>query len=425
MNFLLKESSSNEIFRLLSTNIDKIRILMKEPNYNSFIIKQFLSEFEYDLLSIYDILQENKYSYNLENYNSHIKNNGYLNFSERIRKNFNSNNFEEESKKHNNGKNKRDKKYSFTINILSDKYFDSKKKNNKKFNKSNSCKSYSNKSLNNIIKNLKKNIKTNNNKNKRDINNIINDDVQKYLTDYSFKKRNDNDESYNKFRTNINKNKASLKNLNTLYNHYDELLKKNNNQLTYNNTYNNTNYEYENKFDLDKNDINIDHPSNYRDKNILLSEENRYQNYYKNYNHMNYDYIKDYEKNTNYMKERTNKRYINNNDNSDIIKKIIIQIIDDGNILKELKKIYGNDIVKRLLNGELYNEEINDILLYLKKYDNIKKEKNLFRGSKYYRNYKYDNNNKNNDIFLLRNCKNNNKFNDFYNSDYNNTPLSD
>ena len=417
MNFLLKESSSNEIFRLLSTNIDKIRILMTEPNYNSFIIKQFLSEFEYDLLSIYDILQENKYSYNLENYN--------LNFSERIRKNFNSNNFEEESKKYNNCKNKRDKKYSFTINILSDKYFDSKKKNNKKFNKSNSCKSYRNKSLNNIIKNLKKNIKTNNNKNKRDINNIINDDKQKYLTDYSFKKRNDNDESYNKFRTNINKNKASLKNLNTLYNHYDELLKKNNNQLTYNNTYNNTNYEYENKFDLDKNDINIEHPSNYKDKNILLSEENRYQNYYKNYNHMNYDYIKDYEKNTNYMKERTNKRYINNNDNSDIIKKIIIQIIDDGNILKELKKIYGNDIVKRLLNGELYNEEINDILLYLKKYDNIKKEKNLFRGSKYYRNYKYDNNNKNNDIFLLRNCKNNNKFNDFYNSDYNNTPLSD
>ena len=417
MNFLLKESSSNEIFRLLSTNIDKIRILMKEPNYNSFIIKQFLSEFEYDLLSIYDILQENKYSYNLENYN--------LNFSERIRKNFNSNNFEEESKKHNNGKNKRDKKYSFTINILSDKYFDSKKKNNKKFNKSNSCKSYRNKSLNDIIKNLKKNIKTNNNKNKRDINNIINDDKQKYLTDYSFKKRNDNDESYNKFRTNINKNKASLKNLNTLYNHYDELLKKNNNQLTYNNTYNNTNYEYENKFDLDKNDINIDHPSNYRDKNILLSEENRYQNYYKNYNHMKYDYIKDYEKNTNYMKERRNKRYINNNDNSDIINKIIIQIIDDGNILKELKKIYGNDIVKRLLNGELYNEEINDILLYLKKYDNIKKEKNLFRGSKYYRNYKYDNNNKNNDIFLLRNCKYNNKFNDFYNSDYNNTPLSD
>lgn len=417
MNFLLKESSSNEIFRLLSTNIDKIRILMKEPNYNSFIIKQFLSEFEYDLLSIYDILQENKYSYNLENYN--------LNFSERIRKNFNSNNFEEKSKKYNNGKNKRDKKYSFTINILSDKYFDSKKKNNKKFNKSNSCKSYRNKSLNNIIKNLKKNIKTNNNKNKRDINNIINDDKQKYLTDYSFKKRKDNDESYNKFRTNINKNKASLKNLNTLYNHYDELLKKNNNQLTYNNTYNNTNYEYENKFDLDKNDINIEHPSNYRDKNILLSEENRYQNYYKNYNHMNYDYIKDYEKNTNYMKERTNKRYINDNDNSDIIKKIIIQIIDDGNILKELKKIYGNDIVKRLLNGELYNEEINDILLYLKKYDNIKKEKNLFRGSKYYRNYKYDNNNKNNDIFLLRNCKYNNKFNDFYNSDYNNEPLSD
>ena len=416
MNFLLKESSSDEIFRLLSTNIDKVRMLLREPNNNSFKIRQFLSEFEFDLLTIYDILKENKYSYNSENYNSHIRNNDYIKFSERIRTHFNSNNFEEDSKKYNNGKSKRDKKYSFTINILSDKFFDSKKKNNKKFNKSNSCKSYRNKSLNKIIKNLKKNIKTNNNKNKREINNIINDDKPKYLTDYSFKKRNDNDESYNKFRTNINKNKVSLKNLNSLYYYYDGLLKKNKNQLTYNN--NNTNFEYENKFDFDKNDISMDHSSSNIEKNILLSEEGKYQNY----NQMNYDYIKDYEKNTNYMKERMHKRHLNINDNSDIIKKIIIQIIDDANRFKELKKIFGNDIVQRLLDGELNNEEINDIFLYLKKYDSNNKEKNLFRGSKYYRNYKHDNNN--NDKFLLRNCKYNNKFNDFYNSHYNNMPLS-
>jgi len=416
MNFLLKESSSDEIFRLLSTNIDKVRMLLREPNNNSFKIRQFLSEFEFDLLTIYDILKENKYSYNSENYNSHIRNNDYIKFSERIRTHFNSNNFEEDSKKYNNGKSKRDKKYSFTINILSDKFFDSKKKNNKKFNKSNSCKSYRNKSLNNIIKNLKKDIKKNNNKNKRDINNIINDDKPKFLTDYSFKKRNDNDESYNKFRTNINKNKVSLKHLNSLYYYYDDLLKKNKNQLTYNN--NNTNFEYENKFDFDKNDISMDHSSSNIEKNILLSEEGKYQNY----NQMNYDYIKDYEKNTNYMKERMHKRHLNTNDNSDIIKKIIIQIIDDGNRFKELKKIFGNDIIHRLLDGELNNEEINDIFLYLKKYDINNKEKNLFRGSKYYRNYKHDNNN--NDKFLLRNCKYNNKFNDFYNSHYNNMPLS-
>ena len=417
MNFLLIESSSDEIFRLLSTNIDKVRMLLTEPNYNSFKIKQFLSEFQYDLLLIYDILKENKYSYNHENYNKHLKNNDYLKFS----KHYSLDNFEKDRKKYNNGKNNSDKKYSFTINILSDKYFDSKKKNNKKFGKSNSCKSYRNKSLNNIIKNLKKSLKTNHYKNKRDINSIINDDQQKYLTDYSFKKRNDNDESYNKFRTNINKDKVSLKNLNTLYNYYDDLLKKNNNQLTYNNT----NYEYENKYDLDTNDISIDNPSSYRENNILLSEENKYQNYNKNYKHMNYDYIKDYEKNKNYIKERMNKKYINTNKNSDAIKKIIIQILDDGNILKELKKNYGNDIVQRLLDRELNNEEINDIFLYLKKYDTNKKEKNLFRGSKFYRNYKYENNNNNNDIFFLRNCKYNNKFNEFYNSDYNNMPLSD
>ena len=392
MNFFLRESSLNEIFRILSTNINKVRMLLIEKNFNLMIMKQFLHEFEYDLKLIYDILKENKYSFNYGNDNRQLENIDYLKLSERIKKHFHSNDSEEKGKKYNK----------------------SKKKNNKKFNKSNSCKSYRNKSLSNIIKNLKKNI----NKNKRDKVDIIIDKKLDYLTDYSFKKSYETVETYNKFRTNINKNKTSLKHLNSLYTYYNELLKKNNNQLTYNNN----NYDYKNSVDSDRNDISNDNLSNHRNNSILLSEENKNQKDYKNDNHMNYDYIKDYERNTNYMKEKRNK--LLKDGHSETLKKIIIQLLDDGNTLKELKKNFGNDIAQRLLEGELDNEEINNIFLHLKKYDINKnkreKDKNLFRCSNYYRNYKNDNN-----ILLSRNYNYKNNFNNYYNSVYNNIPLSD
>ena len=414
MNFFLRESSLNEIFRILSTNINKVRMLLIEKNFNLMIMKQFLHEFEYDLKLIYDILKENKYSFNYGNDNRQLENIDYLKLSERIKKHFHSNDSEEKGKKYNKSKNKKNRKYGLTINILTDTYFDSAKKNNKKFNKSNSCKSYRNKSLSNIIKNLKKNI----NKTKRDKVDIIIDKKLDYLTDYSFKKSYETVETYNKFRTNINKNKTSLKHLNSLYNYYDELLKKNNNQLTYNNN----NYDYKNSVDSDRNDISNDNLSNHRNNSVLLSEENKNQKDYKNDNHMNYDYIKDYERNTNYMKEKRNK--LLKDGNSETLKKIIIQLLDDGNTLKELKKNFGNDIAQRLLEGELDNEEINNIFLHLKKYDINKnkreKDKNLFRCSNYYRNYKNDNN-----ILLSRNYNYKNNFNNYYNSVYNNIPLSD
>ena len=414
MNFFLRESSLNEIFRILSTNINKVRMLLIEKNFNLMIMKQFLHEFEYDLKLIYDILKENKYSFNYGNDNRQLENIDYLKLSERIKKHFHSNDSEEKGKKYNKSKNKKNRKYGLTINILTDTYFDSAKKNNKKFNKSNSCKSYRNKSLSNIIKNLKKNI----NKNKRDKVDIIIDKKLDYLTDYSFKKRYETVETYNKFRTNINKNKTSLKHLNSLYNYYDELLKKNNNQLTYNNN----NYDYKNSVDSDRNDISNDNLSNHRNNSVLLSEENKNQKDYKNDNHMNYDYIKDYERNTNYIKEKRNK--LLKDGHSETLKKIIIQLLDDGNTLKELKKNFGNDIAQRLLEGELDNEEINNIFLHLKKYDINKnkreKDKNLFRCSNYYRNYKNDNN-----ILLSRNYNYKNNLNNYYNSVYNNIPLSD
>ena len=409
MNFSLKESSQNEIFRIISINIDKIRMLLTEPNYNFSEMKQFLCEFEYDLKLIYDILKQQE-----------MKGDDYLKLSEKIRKHFlHLNNNEENKKKFNNKgrnkNNKNNKKYSLTINILSDKYFDTYNKNNKKFSKSNSCKSYRNKLSKNIIKNLKKNIKINSFRNNREKNDINDNEIMSYLTDYSYKKRYDSGNSYNKFRSNIHKNRISLNHLNTLYNHYDELLKKNNHYIKYANT----DYEY-------KKDINLDNSPSYKTYSIISSEEN------KNNNNMNfnYQYINDYKKHNNYMRDRMYKKYINEESTKKMIKKIIPQILDDSIILKNLKKNYGNDIGQRLIEGELESEEINDIANFLKKNDKNKndKEKNLFRGSKYlYRNYKYDNNNYNNqDILLLRNFKQENKFNNFYNSDYyNNIPLSD
>ena len=219
MNFSLKESSQNEIFRIISINIDKIRMLLTEPNYNFSEMKQFLCEFEYDLKLIYDILKQQE-----------MKGDDYLKLSEKIRKHLHLNNNEENKKKFNNKgrnkNNKNNKKYSLTINILSDKYFDTYNKNNKKFSKSNSCKSYRNKLSKNIIKNLKKNIKINSFRNNREKNDINDNEIMSYLTDYSYKKRYDSGNSYNKIRSNIHKNRISLNHLNTLYNHYDELLKK-------------------------------------------------------------------------------------------------------------------------------------------------------------------------------------------------------
>jgi hypothetical protein len=178
-------------------------------------------------------------------------------------------------------KNKENKKYSLTINILSDKYFDSKGKGRKKFNKSCSCKSYKKKLSKNIIKNLEKMKLRGSSYSKRNNDDDINDEkILTYLTDYSHKSG--FSESYNnKFRKNIDKNKVSLKHLNTLYNHYDALLRKKNNYIS-----NNTNYENStiptNKLDLDNNINDFNNNYNYttpfyKTYNIISTEENKNQ----------------------------------------------------------------------------------------------------------------------------------------------------
>ena len=435
MNYSLMESSLSEVFRIISINIDKVNYLSSRlinPNYNNLEIKQFLNEFEYDLKFIYDILREYKYSFINENNKKHITsgkaNIDYLKISDRIKKHLNLNNLEDcMSNNYKDNKNKENKKYNLTINILSDKYFDSKRKLSKKFNKSKSCKSYKKRYPKNLKMNLKGNYCCTE---KRNMNNFIEDKKQTYITEYSNDKR--YKESNNKFRNNINKNKASFKQLNTLYNYYDELLKKNNNLME------NDNYEYNtiptNRLDLDDNDINYNSPL-YKTYNVISSEENKNNNIiekdiednYNNYRKNNFSYIRDYEKHNNYMKEQLSNRQINNENIKEKIKKILLLIVQDNNILNELKKRFGDDISSKLLEGGFDINEINSIYDFLKRYENIinknEKDKNLFRGSRnYYRNYKYNNNNNNkNDILFLRDSKrDDNKCHDFYDYEYDN-----
>ena len=435
MNYSLMESSLSEVFRIISINIDKVNYLSSRlinPNYNNLEIKQFLNEFEYDLKFIYDILREYKYSFINENNKKHITsgkaNIDYLKISDRIKKHLNLNNLEDcMSNNYKDNKNKENKKYNLTINILSDKYFDSKRKLSKKFNKSKSCKSYKKRYPKNLKMNLKGNYCCTE---KRNVNNFIEDKKQTYITEYSNDKR--YKESNNKFRNNINKNKASFKQLNTLYNYYDELLKKNNNLME------NDNYEYNtiptNRLDLDDNDINYNSPL-YKTYNVISSEENKNNNIiekdiednYNNYRKNNFSYIRDYEKHNNYMKEQLSNRQINNENIKEKIKKILLLIVQDNNILNELKKRFGDDISSKLLEGGFDINEINSIYDFLKRYENIinknEKDKNLFRGSRnYYRNYKYNNNNNNkNDILFLRDSKrDDNKCHDFYDYEYDN-----
>ena len=448
MNFSLKESSFSEIYRILATNIDKVNYLnssMIKSSNNYIKIKQFLSEFEYDLKLIYDILSQLQYGSNNqnrnENFKSEKKKNKHYSIFNQIKKQLRLNNFEESNRNdYKDNKHKENKKYSLTINILSDKYFDTKGKGKigKKFNKSSSCKSFKKKLSKNILKNLEKMKLRGSSYSKRNNDDNINDEkMLTYLTDYSH--ISSYSESYNnRFRKNIDKNKVSLKHLNTLYNHYDALLRKKNNYIP-----NNTNYEYStiptNKLDLDNNinDINNNYDYNYNTPiykayNIISTEENKNQeninindnnrlneqkditdknindnnnDYKSNKNHC-YDYIKDYERNNNYMKE-------------EMIKKIISQILQDNNKLNELKKNFGNDIGQKLLDGVFNIKEINNIYNYIKKLDN-KEEKNLFRGSKRsYRNYKYENNNNKNDILLLRDYNRDIKYNEINNNNIN------
>ena len=101
MNFSLKESYISEIFRLLTINIDKVNYLsfsLSKSNYNNVKVNQFLSEFQYDLKQIYDILKQIQYESDYQNENEQFKQekrkNIYLNLSDRTNRHYSLNNLE-------------------------------------------------------------------------------------------------------------------------------------------------------------------------------------------------------------------------------------------------------------------------------------------------------------------------------------------
>ena len=402
-------SSLSETFRILSINIDKInslKLLLQNNSYNIFQkIEQFINEFEYDLKLIYDILEEFHNSMiNMKEDSNYEKDNiKNLTLSNRINTplyldNFDDfeNNYKYKSKY---DKNKENKKYSLTINICNDRYFNTKKRMFKKFNKSSSYKSHKKQNTKNLIKNLKhmKNNSFSERRNKNKIN-----------SNYMMKNMN----NYYKFRSNINKNKDSLTNLNNLCNYYDELLNKKN--------YINTAYENNTTPRNLNNESNSNiTPCNNKIDNIS-SEENSV-NYINNYN-----YIKSYQRNNSY--KRRNTYEIKSCNDKEIYQKIISEIMEDNNKLNELKKIIGDNIEQKILNKNLDNMEIELINNFLKKNNTKNKnDKNLFRKNyRNYRNYKDEENKydiKNDILSSLKNNKiynnineNEKNENDFYNN---------
>ena len=186
-------SSLSETFRILSINIDKInslKLLLQNNSYNIFQkIEQFINEFEYDLKLIYDILEEFHNSMiNMKEDSNYEKDNiKNLTLSNRINTplyldNFDDfeNNYKYKSKY---DKNKENKKYSLTINICNDRYFNTKKRMFKKFNKSSSYKSHKKQNTKNLIKNLK-HMKNNSFSERRNKNKINSNYMMKNMTNY-------------------------------------------------------------------------------------------------------------------------------------------------------------------------------------------------------------------------------------------------
>ena len=438
MNFSLKESTLSEIFRILSTNLDKVDYLnlsLIKAGYNYTKMKQFLNELEYDMKLIYDILKKFQYSLNYERddkyINEDLKKNNYITISDRIGKHLYLNDLDESNRDcYKRYRNQDNKKYSLTINILSDKHFDQKRKRHKSFIENNFHKSLKKKCSKYLIKNLKKLYS----KDKPDRRNI--DDnyrIYSYSTDNSHKNR--LNELNNKFRMNINKNKDSLDCLNSLYKHYDRLLNKKNNSMMNNNNLdldldenNNIDRNYyehhrHNSYNSEENKVqnyfNLDDNNKFKIENIITAENN----YFDNNSHINnyYSYIKDYEKNNNYMREKIYKNQIKKEKSQEILKQIISKILQNKHLSNKLKQNFGNDISQKLLDAELTSEEINNIWDFIEKYENskTKNEKNIFRGSKnHYRNYKYDRNN--NDNILFKNSNRDNIIHDFYINEYSN-----
>ena len=175
MKLSLYNTIFEEVFNIISANKSKansLRIsLLNTINIDNNLIleiRKCLGEFEYDLKILFDILKDLKLS--IENHNNNIKDldntiqdesqilkeskkcNSYKSLNKFKNKLFLNNLDDSEIKDDKNKSINRTKKYSLTINICSDGSlkFSSKRGNNKKLYRSNSCKTY--KGFDNSIK---------------------------------------------------------------------------------------------------------------------------------------------------------------------------------------------------------------------------------------------------------------------------------
>ena len=427
-----------EAFKIISLNKSKANSLRQSilcsMNYDNDLnlkIRQYLGEFEYDLKILYDIIRDikslfdkNENTLNIsttiepEDDQSHMSISNDIKNEKRFLKKNNSTkilnkhknklylNDLDDSETNNNSNKKGGKSYSLTINICNDSHFNSHPKNkyNKKFNRSNSCKSYLGRKYN-LSKNdfnFRKNNNNNKNIEKRykyfiddQIINENNDNrflLQNnrhytYSTDYLHDKdKRKNNYNYNVINSNINKNRLSLKNLNNLYEHYNTLLN------TYNTTNNNDN----------KNErIESQNYSNRENKNNLYS----FDGFRNNQNPKN-NIIPRLEldkigiKNTNYNINNNKDDY--NNDNNYYRSKYNDNILDNNNIYKN---ILNTNVSEKSKNENNKNDEqsLNN-LIELK--NNLYEKENI-------NNCNYTNN-RNNNIYekeknkILSNINNNN-----------------
>ena len=432
-----------EAFKIISLNKSKANSLRQSilcsMNYDNDLnlkIRQYLGEFEYDLKILYDIITDikslfdkNENTLNIsttvepEGDQSHMSISNDIKNEKRFLKKNNStklfnkhknklylNDLDDSETNNSNSNKKGGKSYSLTINICNDSHFNShpKKKYNKKFNRSNSCKSYIGRKYN-LSKNDFNFRKNNNNKNKNiekrykyfiddQIINENNDNrylLQNnrrytYTTDYLHDKDNrKNSYNYNVLNSNINKNKLSLKNLNNLYEHYNTLLN------TYNTTNNNDN---KNERIKSQNYSNREDKNNFYSLDGLRNNQNPRNNAIprldldkignNNYNYNINNNKDDYNNDNNYYRNKYNDNIVDNNSNYN-------NILNTN--VSEKSKIENNKNDEQSLNN------------FIELKNNLYQKENINNC-----NYTNNRNNRNNNIYeseknkILLNINNNN-----------------
>ena len=386
----------NEAFNIISSNKSKSNFLRQsliqnisyndESNPN---VIGFLSELEYDLNNLNDILKDLHLSYS-NIHNSLIKSNSSFNEHMNDERKINRKTYSITTEKYGkDNQNKYKKINNYYINSPINREF------NKSIQRSTSCKTYllnneeDNKEKSNILKN-KYNYKNNEFSLSKGKTPKLNFDYDSYYTDYSLNKtcKNSLGGYFDFLNKNINKYEKSPKinEENGIENQEKKENKESKEINDPNNIKNNNNIftfsEQKNKKIQDSNDNikNYENENNNNKKNDLdYSAPNE-----QDLNAMN-EYIIDNNIPKTYEFQKMSKEDEEiENQKKEIIKNIISEIFQDTNKLNLLKKKLGEDIGEKLLSGNINEKELYKVVQVLKKHqeDNLKR-KNIFQKKKF------------------------------------------